>query len=207
MFRPIASFPLAAALLLTAAPAQDPTRRGLPDPIDLPAAFLRAVERGTRTLTGTPGPQHWTNRAAYALALELDAEHRRVTGRAQMTYENRSPDPLQHLVVHLRQNLSAPGMPRNTEVVPTRGFELAAVTAKGDDTAVRIADRGRAMHPCVVAATWADGRTERRTVPLAHWQGATAAELVFPGQPVKIELDPDLTSLDVERGNNTWERR
>src|SRR5262245_54273223 len=67
------------------------TSRPIPYPVLETAAFRRAVERGTRTRTGEPGPRNWTQYARYALRAELDPASKRLTGEARIRYQNRSP--------------------------------------------------------------------------------------------------------------------
>jgi len=105
--------------------------RPLPYPVFETAAFRRAVERGTRTRTGEPGPRHWTQFTRYALRAELDPETKRLTGDARIRYQNRSPDTLRFIAVHLHQNLFAPGSARNEPVPETDGMELSRVVAQG----------------------------------------------------------------------------
>src|SRR5262245_45502952 len=52
--RTVASIPAPPALVTVS--AADP--RPLPPPIDVPAAFRHAIEKGTRTTTGQPGPKY-----------------------------------------------------------------------------------------------------------------------------------------------------
>jgi hypothetical protein len=105
--------------------------RPQPYPVFETAAFRRAVERGTRTRTGDPGPRNWTQFARYALRAELDPASRRLTGDARVRYQNRSPDTLRFLAVHLHQNLFAPGAARNEVVPVTEGMEVSRVVAQG----------------------------------------------------------------------------
>ncbi|HUQ82321.1 MAG TPA: M1 family metallopeptidase, partial [Gemmatimonadaceae bacterium] len=105
--------------------------RPIPYPLAETPAFRRAVERGTRTRTGTPGPKYWTQYARYALRAELDPATRRLTGEGRVRYQNRSPDTLRFIPVHLHQNLFAPGAARNVEVPATTGMELTRVVAQG----------------------------------------------------------------------------
>jgi peptidase M1-like protein len=116
-----------------AAPAPDvgARERPIPYPVFETVDFRRAVERGTRTRTGRPGPRHWTQYAQYAIQATLDPAAKRLTGRETIRYENRSPDTLTRVVVHLRQNLFAPGAARNGPVPETRGMELSRVEAQG----------------------------------------------------------------------------
>ncbi len=130
-----------AALVLTAfASGQAPTAgtRVVPYPIDLPPEFQEAIRAGTRTQTGRPGPKYWTNLAHYDLAITLDVPKKRVTGKAHLTYENRSPDRLSRLVLHAYQDLMKPSAQRTRTIVPTNGFELASIAVNGLPAALNI---------------------------------------------------------------------
>ena len=107
------------------------TSRPIPYPVLETAAFRRAVERGTRTRSGEPGPRHWTQYARYALRAELDPASKRLTGEARIRYQNRSPDTLRFIPVHLYQNIFSPGAARNVEVSATNGMELSRVALQG----------------------------------------------------------------------------
>ena len=54
--------------------------------------------------------------------------------------------------------------------------------------------------------TYADGRTERQTVPVATWlAGATEATLTFPaGTVARVEIDPEAFLPDVDRLDNAY---
>jgi hypothetical protein len=119
----------AVILVLAAAPAG--AQRPRPYPVFEPPAFQRAVERGTRTRTGHPGPRYWQQWASYRLEAELDPPSNRLRGRAWIRYENRSPDTLRNVFVHLNQNLFAPDAVRNEVVPVTRGMELERSLVNG----------------------------------------------------------------------------
>ena len=53
--------------------------------------------------------------------------------------------------------------------------------------------------------TGADGSKARQTVPAGVWWQCTQAQLPFPGTAVAVQIDPDVTSLDVDRKNNRWQ--
>lgn len=128
----LASILASAGLLPAQQPsAQPPQNRVLPYPIDLPPGFLAAIENGTRTPEGRPGPKYWTNYAKYDLRVEVDPVAARLSGRAVMQYHNRSPDRIDQLVIHLYQDLMKPGARRTRVVTPTPGIELAAVSING----------------------------------------------------------------------------
>ena len=147
--------------------------RPLPYPVLETVAFRRAVERGTRTRTGEPGPRHWTQYARYALRAELDPALKRLTGEARIRYQNQSPDTLRFIPVHLSQNLFAPQATRNVEVPVTSGMELSRVVAQG-----RALPRLRDVESSVQAGYQIEGTIAwiRLATPLAP--GSTA-ELEF----------------------------
>ena len=113
----------------TAAPAR--AARPIPYPITESKAFARAVERGTRTRTGEPGPKYWQQYARYTIDAELQPATNQLTAHGTIRYYNRSPDSLPVLWLHLNQNLFAPSAIRNTEVPITGGMELLRVEAAG----------------------------------------------------------------------------
>ena len=112
----------------TAPPALE---RPIPYPVDVPAAYRAAVERGTRGADGAPGPRYWQQWADYDVAVRLDTEARRLQGTTAITYRNNSPDTLAGFVVQLIQNLHAPGAARGGEEEVTGGIELARVAVGG----------------------------------------------------------------------------
>lgn len=114
-----------------ASPPAVTNARVVPYPIDLPDEFAAAIAAGTRTANGRPGPKHWTNYARYRLEVELDPATARLTGKAALTYVNRSPAAIDRLVVHCYQDLMKAGAQRTRTVVPTKGLEIGAVRLGG----------------------------------------------------------------------------
>src|SRR5690242_21930226 len=51
--------------------------------------FELAVNRGTRTRTGQPGPHYWQQWADYTLQAELNPVSKRMTGKGTIRYFNR----------------------------------------------------------------------------------------------------------------------
>ncbi|HEX6965209.1 MAG TPA: M1 family metallopeptidase [Gemmatimonadaceae bacterium] len=114
--------------------APDSTARGgrpIPGPVYEIPGFTRAVERGTRTRTGKPGPDYWVQHARYSIDTRLDPSTNRVTGRETVTYLNNSPDTLHRLAVYLRQNVFKAGNPRRQPAPITGGVKLGRVTVNG----------------------------------------------------------------------------
>ena len=130
--------PLAVLLLALGAGgalAQD-APRPRPYPVMPPPAFERAIENGTRTATGEPGPNYWQNTAAYDIDVALEPATRTVRGEGAMTYTNHSPDSLGFLILKLRQNVHASGALRNRPADITGGVTLDRVSMGGADLAV-----------------------------------------------------------------------
>ncbi|HEV2150168.1 MAG TPA: M1 family metallopeptidase [Longimicrobiaceae bacterium] len=106
--------------------------RPLPPPVVAPPRFLRAVENGTRTLAGVPGPRYWTQWTDYRIEARLDTGRRQLTGSGRITYHNRSPDTLRSVVLHLYPNYNAPNAVRNEIAAdPVGGVTLARVATQG----------------------------------------------------------------------------
>jgi hypothetical protein len=112
--------------------APTPARaRPLPYPVFETKAFARAVERGTRTRTGMPGPNYWQQFARYSITAELVPATSQINGRETVRYFNRSPDTLKTVWIYLDQNLFAPQSPRVVETPVTGGTEILRVAASG----------------------------------------------------------------------------
>lgn len=105
--------------------------RPLPHPVLVPPQVARAVEAGTRTLTGQPGPRYWQNGAAYTLRAALDPAGGVLVGEGTIRYTNASPDSLPRLVLRLSQNLHRPDALRNRPVYLTRGIAVTRLAADG----------------------------------------------------------------------------
>jgi len=131
------------------APSVDPAAmahapRPIPGPVFESAQFSRAVERGTRTRTGAPGPNYWVQHPKYVIQAALDSSTARVSGKESVTYRNFSPDTLRTLWVYLRQNAFAPGTARRQSVPITGGVTLESVMV-GGSAITAIANRNPAM--------------------------------------------------------------
>ena len=59
-----------------------PARRPIPYPVVPSLEFQLAIENGTRTETGEPGPAYWQQWTDYELSATLDPDEKRVTGSA-----------------------------------------------------------------------------------------------------------------------------
>jgi hypothetical protein len=116
------------------------SKRPIPGAVYESAAFTRAVEKGTRTRTGEPGPNSWVQHARYRIDASLEPAMNTLSGTEHVEYLNNSPDILPFLMVQLRQNVFRAGTPRRDEVPITGGMNLTRVAVRG----VAIADSARA---------------------------------------------------------------
>jgi hypothetical protein len=114
-------------------------------PVEVTEEFRAALERGTRSPTGAPGPAYWQQRVRYNINASLDPGTRRVEASQRIVYHNRSPDELPLVVLNLYQNLfteTFAGGPLVTggftlTRVATQGQNLAAVTRQQYETHLR----------------------------------------------------------------------
>jgi hypothetical protein len=118
-------------------PAPVVPSRPIPYPVFEANAFRRAVERGTRTRTGEPGPKYWQQFARYQITAELVPSANQVNGRETVRYFNHSPDTLKSVWVFLNQNLFAPGAPRSNTTPVTGGTEILRIAVAGQTLAKR----------------------------------------------------------------------
>ncbi|MBI5851373.1 MAG: M1 family metallopeptidase [Planctomycetes bacterium] len=137
-------------LALAHAPrAQD---RVLPYPVTEPASYRAAIQAGTRSESGAPGQQYWTDHIRHVIDATLDPAAATVSGAITVTYENRSPVATNELWFHLHQNLHLADAMRTRVVEPTAGMTIADLTVNGrpvrarpDGTRMRVALRGEGL--------------------------------------------------------------
>lgn len=81
--------------------------------IYIPLNVKNAIEKGTRTMTGLPGPNYWQNKSIYKINVELSEDSSMVLGEETITYFNNSPDSLRELVMRLYSDISKKGAVRD----------------------------------------------------------------------------------------------
>ena len=114
------------------APGAAVAGRPVANPVVPLPAFRRAVERGTRTTTGVPGPNYWQQWARYTIRARLDVEAKRLEGTTRIVYRNASPDTLRVLALQLLQNFHREDAPRFRQGEITGGYTLTRVTVGGE---------------------------------------------------------------------------
>lgn len=87
--------------------------------------FYPQMGSETRSASGQPGHAYWQNSADYHLNVSLNENKKEITGAAEITYTNNSPDALSFLWLQLDQNLFAKDS-RGNAVVPLDGSRNGA---------------------------------------------------------------------------------
>jgi hypothetical protein len=129
----------AGAGLDTPAPAE--LARPILYPLPTPPEFAAAVEAGTRTASGEPGPAYWQQWAEYDIRARVDAAARVVSGSQTVRYHNRSPGALPVLVLNLNQNYHAEGVERLRPAEVTGGKRIERVAVDGRELSVTATQR------------------------------------------------------------------
>ncbi len=86
--------------------------------LPVPLNIRQAIDKGSRTLTGQPGPRYWQNKADYRIRVNFDPSTRLVSGSESIVYSNNSPDTLRQLLFKLYPNLYKKGSARMMPVKP-----------------------------------------------------------------------------------------
>jgi hypothetical protein len=86
--------------------------------LPVPLNIQKAIEKGTRTMEGKPGPAYWQNSSDYVIKAEFEPAARKITGQELITYTNNSPDSLNQIVIRLYQDLFRNGNMRDFEINP-----------------------------------------------------------------------------------------
>ena len=101
--------------------------RPIPYPVFYSPQFEAAIEKGSRTESGAPGPNYWTNYASYTINAVVSPTSNHLQGEVEIVYKNNSPDTLERVVVQLRQNVNKEGSIRNRSLNVTNGVNLSKV--------------------------------------------------------------------------------
>ncbi|MFI5202510.1 MAG: M1 family metallopeptidase, partial [Candidatus Kapaibacterium sp.] len=87
-------------------------------------------------------------------------------------------------------------------------YAIGDFDVDGNTATVTIDKRQRAVMPLDLVFTFEDGSTERKWIPVDDWLRTMSKErtytYAFDKKPVKVELNPTLELLDVNRLNNVW---
>lgn len=145
-------------------------QRPIPYSVEEPWDFQDAVEQGTRSYDGRPGPNYFTNTYSYKLDTELVPADTMLYGEADISYTNNSPDTLNFLLFELAQNLHKQGVPRADFAEITGGISINRISMGGEEL-----DPMNRRRP-----TYAVRGTNLIIYP---------DERIFPGDVVDLEID------------------
>jgi hypothetical protein len=158
------------------------TNRPVANPIsgEIPTAFYEAVQKGSRTMSGKPGNNYWTQHVRYDLDVEVMPADTLLVGHGTITYYNNSPDRLQRLHLELAQNLHKSGVRRNEEVEITGGVQLDSLSVDGNTIVLNPEENrnGMTMNGRLLSGYLIDG-TLLTIAP---------RESLAPGDSVKINI-------------------
>jgi Peptidase family M1 domain len=140
--------------------------------LPVPLNIRQAIDKGSRTITGQPGPHYWQNHADYSIHVRFDPATRLVSGSETIVYSNNSPDTLRQLLFKLYPNLYKKGgvrmMPIRSEDL-TEGVTVSNLIVGGQAAAA--ANNGRRRRG-------AEGTEMPVSIPL-----------LTPGQSATVSLD------------------
>lgn len=68
---------------------------------EMPIEVKTALQNGTRSMSGMPGPNYWQNHSFYSIKAEILPEESLLKGEESVIYFNNSPDTLKSIVLRL----------------------------------------------------------------------------------------------------------
>lgn len=142
--------------------------------------FYPQTGTATRSASGQPGHAYWQNSADYHLNVSLNEDKKEITGTAQITYTNNSPDKLGFLWLQLDQNLFAKDS-RGNGVVPLSGSRNGA--------------HGEEFNGgYTIKSVRLDGKEVKYTITDTRMQIDLPKELKANGGAAKIEIEYSFVS-------------
>ncbi len=102
--------------------------------IFVPLEIQKAIKKGTRTMTGFPGPNYFQNKADYKIKTSFDPKTGMLKGEETILYFNNSHDTLRTILFNIYQDLFKKGNVRAMRVDPvdvTDGVIIDKLVANG----------------------------------------------------------------------------
>ncbi len=109
------------------------SERPTANPVGLPESFMDAFKNGTRTKTGVPGDNYWTQFAEYKLDVELSPSDTMLYGKAEIKYYNNSPYRLPLIIFEIAQNLHKETAVRADIAEITGGMSINSLMVNGTE--------------------------------------------------------------------------
>lgn len=91
----------------------------------IPRNVQKAINTGTRSVSGAPGPHYWQNKGVYDIRVRLDPADASVTGEETINYSNNSPDTLAFLAIRFVNNFRKGS--------GNEGLEITHLNINGED--------------------------------------------------------------------------
>ena len=104
--------------------------------LTIPLNIQKAINKGTRTLEGSPGSNYWQNSADYKIKAELVPQTRILTGTEEITYYNNSPDTLKQIVIKILMDIYRKGNSKDFEIntnALTDGMKSSGIFVDGKE--------------------------------------------------------------------------
>ena len=86
--------------------------------ITYPLNYRDAISKGSRTEKGVAGENYWINKAGYSITADFNPSTRILSGKADITYFNNSPDSLHEIVLKVYHDFYREGNARDFEINP-----------------------------------------------------------------------------------------
>ncbi len=102
--------------------------------VPLTNAIRRAIDAGTRNLTGRPGPDYWQLETDFTIQARLDPATQTITGTETILIHNNSSEALTQLVLRLDHNIFRGLVPRGSSVPAenTDGMVVTRIVVNGE---------------------------------------------------------------------------
>jgi hypothetical protein len=134
--------------------------------LPVPAPIRQAYTKGTRDISGRPGPKYWQNTADYDLKVDFDPSSRVLKGTAAIVYKNQSPDTLKEMWFKLYPNLYKRGAQRTSKIAEKDlgdGVQVNTMEINGKTiSSSSITIEGTNMHMAI--SSLAPGATAKLTI-------------------------------------------
>ena len=102
----------------------------------VPLEYQKALQNGTRSLTGAPGKNYWINHSDYTIEANFNPMTGALTGTEKIKYHNNSPDTLKMIIIRLYQNVWKKGVSRDfmlPESAITNGEKIKSLNIDGQN--------------------------------------------------------------------------
>ncbi|TAN01097.1 MAG: M1 family peptidase [Chitinophagaceae bacterium] len=134
----------------------------------MPRNVEAAYKKGTRSMTGRPGPHYWQNHGVYDITLTAMPPNRIIRGSEKITYFNDSPDTLKEIVMSLVLNFHKP------QAIHYEYFDSAWFTS-----GLHI------DHFAIDGYAWDPGSLHWNMT----WQNVKLKEPLLPGDSIHLDID------------------